>query len=133
MGRAHARSGGGNNHAGGIPRHRVRGRILVRGRAGERTRLGGVDSVQPEGEGAVRRVLRASGHVLAGRVQRLPADGAAGRGSVREPADGEAAALRTEQVGSLRVALCERACGAQQRDHAAGHGGLHAGRVGGAR
>ena len=63
----------------------------------------------------------------------MPADGAAELRAVEGHRGGEAAALHPEQVRPLRVALCERARGEVERHHAAGYGGLHAGRVGGAR
>ena len=95
--------------------------------------MGGNDPVQQGAEGAVRGVLRSPGHLLAGHLQRVPADGAAELRAVEGHRGGEAAALHPEQVGPLRVALRERARGEVERDHASGHGGLHAGRVGGAR
>ena len=94
--------------------------------------MGGDDPVQQGPEGAVRGVLRAPGHLLAGiagHLQRVPADGAAELRAMEGHRGGEAAALHPKQVGWL----CERARGEVERDHAAGHGGLHAGRVGGAR
>ena len=94
--------------------------------------MGSDDPVQQGAEGAIRGVLRAAGH-LAGHLQRVPADGAAGLHAVEGHRGGEAAALHPEQVGPLRVALRERARGEVERHHASGHGGLHAGRVGGAR
>ena len=106
------------------------------GRARVGTRVGGDDPVQQGAEGAVRCVLRAPGHLLAGiagHLQRLPADGAAELRAVEGHRGGEAAALHPEQVGPLRVALREYARGEVERHHASWHGGLHAGRVGGAR
>ena len=95
------------------------------GRARVGTRVGGDDPVQQGAEGAVRGVLRSPGHLLAGHLQRVPADGAAELRAVEGHRGGEAAALHPEQVGPLRVALRERACGEVERHHAAGHGGLH--------
>ena len=50
---------------------------------------------------------------------------------VLESARGWAATILAQQ--GAEGALRERARGEVERDHAAGHGGLHAGRVGGAR
>ena len=92
---------------------------------------GGNDPVQQGSEGAVRRVLRAPGHLLAGiagHLQRVSAEDAAELRTVEGYRGGEAAALPPEQVGS-----CEGAHGEVEDHDAAGHGGLHAGRVAGAR
>ena len=62
------------HHAGGLPQHRVRGRLQLRGRAGVGECVCGDHPVQQGAEGAVRRVLRPSGHLLAGHLQWLPAE-----------------------------------------------------------
>ena len=121
------------HHAAELPIVGVGGRLKIRGRAGVAARVSSDDPVQQGPEGAVRGVLRTPGHLLAGHLQRVPADGAAELRAVEGHRGGEAAALHPEQVGPLRVALRERARGEDERDHAAWHGGLHAGRVGGAR
>ncbi len=117
------------HHAGGLPIVGVSGRVQLRGRAGVSAQQNSNDPVQQGPEGAVRRVLRAAGHLLAGHLQRMPADGAAELRAVEGHRGGEAAALHPEQVGWL----CEGARGEVERNHASGHGGIHAGRVGGAR
>ena len=83
--------------------------------------------VQQGAEGTVRCVL---GHLagIAGHLQRVSAEDAAELRTVEGHRGGEAAALPPEQVGS-----CEGAHGEVEGHDAAGHGGLHAGRVGGAR
>ena len=60
--------------------------------------MGSDSPVQQGAEGAVRRVLRAAGHLLAGHLQRMPADGAAELRAVEGHRGGEAAALHPEQV-----------------------------------
>ena len=121
------------HHAAELPIVGVGGRLEIRGRAGVAARVSSDDPVQQGSEGAVRRVLRAPGHLLAGHLQRVPADGAADLRAVEGHRGGEATALHPEQVGLLRVALRERARGEVERHHASGHGGIHAGRVSGAR
>ena len=101
MGRAGARPAERAHHAGGFPIEGVRGRVQLRGRAGVGARVGGDDPVQQGPEGAVRRVLRAPGLLLAGiagHLQRVPADGAAELRAVEGHREGEAAALHPEQV-----------------------------------
>ena len=72
---ARARPGERAHHAAELPIVGVGGRLEIRGRAGVGARVGGDDPVQQGAEGAVRRVLRAAGHLLAGHLQRAPADG----------------------------------------------------------
>ncbi|KAM7453798.1 hypothetical protein BLSTO_05448 [Blastocystis sp. subtype 1] len=67
----------------------VRGRVQLRGRAGVGARVGGDDPVQQGAEGAVRGVLRSPGHLLAGHLQRVPADGAAELRAVEKHRGGE--------------------------------------------
>ena len=98
MGRAGARPAERAHHAGGFPIEGVRGRVQLRGRAGVGARVGGDDPVQQGSEGAIRRVLRSPGHLLAGHLQRVPADGAAELRAVEGHRGGEAAALHPEQV-----------------------------------
>ena len=59
----------------GVSRHRLRGRLFVRGRAGLRQRLGGLHQVQRAAVEPVSRLLRPPRYLLARRVQRVPADG----------------------------------------------------------
>mmetsp|Transcript_29100 Transcript_29100/g.93809 ORF Transcript_29100/g.93809 Transcript_29100/m.93809 type:complete len:249 (-) Transcript_29100:363-1109(-) len=85
--------------------------------------------------GAVRRLPRSRRHLLAGRVQRLPADGSARLGA-RHPAGAErrrAAALRPQRLGQVRVAMGVGSSPAVARHSPPRDGGLVARRVGGPR
>ena len=98
VGRVPARPAERTHHAGGLPIEGVPGRVQLRGRAGVGAQLNSNDSVQQVPEGAVRGVLRALGHLLAGHLQRVPANGAAELRAVEGHRGGEAAALHPEQV-----------------------------------
>ena len=63
------------HHAGGLPIVGASGRVQLRGRAGVSAQQNSNDPVQQGPEGAVRGVLRTPGHLLAGHLQRAPADG----------------------------------------------------------
>ena len=86
------------HHAGGLPIVGVSGRVQLRGRAGVSAQQNSNDPVQQGPEGAVRGVLRAAGHLLAGHLQQVPVDGAAELRAVKGYREGETAALHPEQV-----------------------------------
>ena len=91
-----------------LPAGRVRRRVLLRRRARFRQGLGLGDPQQRAAVGGVRPLLRPPGHPLAGRLQRLPADGAARHPRLRPPRPSQAA-LHPQRVGALRVPLHHRA------------------------
>ena len=95
--RPHERHHRGPRVARGVPRLRGLRRLLVRRRAGRRRGLGEVDPLSRPRPRRVRGVLRATRHLRARRVQRLPDDGGA-QGA--HPRRGRVAAVRQEHVAS---------------------------------
>mmetsp|Transcript_27597 Transcript_27597/g.82444 ORF Transcript_27597/g.82444 Transcript_27597/m.82444 type:complete len:251 (+) Transcript_27597:3294-4046(+) len=114
-----------------LPRRHLLRRLLLRGRARLGQGLGRDDQVRRAALCAVRGLPQPARRLLARRLQRLPADGAAWLGARRRAhPGGGAAALRAQLVWPVRVALERRQGRSFARRPPPGHGGLEPGRVG---
>jgi len=131
LGRDDDRPGQRRHRPRALPRPRLRRRLLLRRHARLRQGLGGHMPLPAEGLRAVERLLRAEGHLLPRRLQRLPAPAppAVGALRARRRAGGRRSAAGAQRLRPVRVQVRQPARGEVEQHVVRGHGGQRPRRV----